>query len=139
MEDAYGLRDVIDDAKTALRAGDAVQALTMLQAHQVEGWNDGPFLTLLGVAACLAQQPEEALAPLERALDLSPSECSHYNLGQCYQMLGRLEDAKGAYTHALGIDHTYGKAIEALTVLRDAQKAHDDAVAAAQASSGPGL
>jgi len=130
--DTYTLEDVMEDARMALRAGDAVQAMTMLQARQIDGWNNGKFLTLLGVAECLTHQPEDALPLLERALDLAPSEYAHYNLGQCYQMLGRVEDAKAAYTHAIGIDHTYGKAIEALTAFRDAERAHEAAVASAQ-------
>jgi curli biogenesis system outer membrane secretion channel CsgG len=57
-------------------------------------------------AITLAQSglPDKALPIFEDEVQSDPSEKTFYNLGVCYEMLGRLEDAETQYDRAVSLD-----------------------------------
>ena len=60
------------------------------------------YLNLLGFAYRIAGRYQEALAPLKKALTLSPNHMpSHVNLAVCYAELGRLEEARAEVAEVL--------------------------------------
>ncbi|MBI3998826.1 MAG: tetratricopeptide repeat protein [Armatimonadetes bacterium] len=77
-------------------------------------WNDiGAYLLQLG-------EPEQAIPYLQRALQTRRYDSYHFahmNLGRAYLLLGRFEDARGAFRQALEVEPDYEPAKEALSRL----------------------
>ncbi len=129
MEENSALAAVMARAKIELKSGHAGKAYDMLTQYKSEGWGDGAFLALLGIACCMVGRAAEGVAALERALDVAPCASAHFNLGRAYQMSGNLEGAKECYGHAVSLDPTYQQALRALAALRSdgvEQTAHPD-------------
>lgn len=110
---------VIDEAKMLLRTSQGKQAYELLTPYQFQGLQDSVFLTLLGVSACFAGKCNEGLNPLEAAAELSPTPSAHYNVGQCHQGMGDVDQAKTCYKYAISMDPTYGPALRAMSDLRE--------------------
>ncbi len=118
------------------RYADAVaQARAMTRKHpRYElGWK------MLGVALQLLGRNDEAIEPLQKAVELSPADVeAQYNLGVALQQLDRLEEAEACYRRALRLDAGYadatlnlgatlyklGRMAEAEKCLRDALRLH---------------
>ncbi|MCC6484164.1 MAG: tetratricopeptide repeat protein [Armatimonadetes bacterium] len=139
MDDNSPLRAVIDSARAAIRSKDYQQAYQLLQEHQADGWDEGLFLEMFGIACCMAGKSREGLPALERALDLAPSPVAHFNLGQAHQLAGDYDQAKECFKHAIGLDPTYGQAIHALERLRDFEREKEALEAAAAEQQMQGL
>lgn len=122
MDETSPLSAVMDEARGAIRSREFHRAYEILSQRQTQGWDEGQFLEMLGIACCLAGKPVEGLPVLERALDLAPSGIAHFNLGEAHQLLGNYEQARECYKHAIGLDPTYGQAIHALERLRDFER-----------------
>jgi|GEM_PF-5305526 len=66
---------------------------------------DGASLDAVGWATFLCRQPEEALAHLERAVQIAPGDPRYrYHLAKVYARLGRAADARDQYTWVRDLD-----------------------------------
>jgi tetratricopeptide (TPR) repeat protein len=87
------------------------EAATLAQAMTVRfplhefGW------TILGIVFNKLGRSAEALAPLQRAIALSPGFAeAHFNLGHTFADLGRLDDSEASYRRALKFKPNYAEA-----------------------------
>ncbi len=65
----------------------------------------------LGVALQQLGKNAEALAPMQKAAELSPDDPeAHYNLGSCFQSLEKLPEAEVSYRRAIQIQPNYAMA-----------------------------
>lgn len=97
-----------DDGLAALRAGNARDAVRLLQIAVQEQPNDGVAWGALGVAWAILGEHAQGAAALEEAIRLMPRQPSlHYNLGRCREGMGRCAEALDAYREALRLapDH----------------------------------
>jgi Flp pilus assembly protein TadD len=138
---AWGARDLAgaSSRRRVLLAGAgglACLALAATAALQVRHWRDAialhrhaisvtrdnvSELLRLSRALRLAGRSEEAVPPLERALELAPRDGhQHAILGDLYARLGRLEEAEAAYRRGLRLepDNPLGQANLGLTLVR---------------------
>lgn len=68
-----------------------------------------------GGALLGAGRPQEALAPLRRAVELEPGKAqNHYNLGLALWGVGQGEAARAALKEAVALDPAFGPQVEAL-------------------------
>ena len=118
MDGAVDLPAVLTDARQRGKLGQASAACKALEEYTEFGWGDSRFVSLLGVACCFAGNPADGVPALERALELAPGPPAHFNLGQAYQMLGDLDQARECYKRAISLDPTYTQALNALRVLK---------------------
>lgn len=122
MVDQVSLEQAISEARWELKNKHPVRALKILLPLKDQGWEDGDFLSILGIAYCMAGHFDEGLEVLYRELDIAPSASVHYNLGQAHQMAGDLEKAKDCYHHCQSLDPTDQHAVQALQKIYDAEK-----------------
>lgn len=82
-----------------------LRAATELNPGDVVAWR------LLGGALAQSANPAAALAAFEEACRLQPESAkNHYNTGLTLQTLGRMEEAKRRFEHALALDPGYEQA-----------------------------
>lgn len=87
----------------ALARGDGVRAFGYFAAWATQARDDPQALLGMGAALVLRQEPTEALAVLNRALDRkAPLAAVARWEGIALDLLGRPQDAQLAYSHALG-------------------------------------
>ncbi len=131
------LKDKIDRAAAALRAGDLKRAgrdlRQLLQKHP----RDADVLHLLGVVELKSGQPAKAVVLIERALaqDATPA-FFHNNHGEALRAVGRPEDALAAFDRALASRRDYpeahcgrGSALRDLGRATEARRAYESALA----------
>ena len=88
-----------------LDAGQPEAALASFQVAAALGWSEAqPYIaTSIGEALLAMDQPEEALPPLETAIEGAPNHrAAHYAYGMALRQLGRMEEA--ARELALGLE-----------------------------------
>lgn len=84
----------------------------------------------LGMALNQMGRSADALAPLQKALELSPNEATaHCNLGEALHDLGRMDEAEASYRRALQIDPDNLEALNNLGNLFKDMKRLDEAEA----------
>ena len=67
-----------------------------------------PGLAPVGVHRFVAAQPESAIEYFTRAIRLDGGQAAfHNNLGECYRMLGRLDEAQRCYAQAVRLQADY--------------------------------
>lgn len=95
-------------------ARDTLQSLSEAAPGEPLAWLN------LGLVHLRMEQPEKAVASLEKAVDLAPAlPAAHNLLGIAYRRAGRIDEAREAYTTALRNDPGYALAHYNLAVLFD--------------------
>lgn len=112
--------NVLSRATAALRGGSAQEARDLL-VPLTQAAPDNPIAWLnLGIAQLQLDQPEDAVAALERSTELAPQSAPAHNLlGVAYRRVGQVRAARDAYTTALRLDPDYALAHYNLAVLYD--------------------
>jgi len=89
----------------ALHSGDAAGAAARCREALAAAPTDPDLLTLLGVALLAGRQPQQALEPLSRAIELAPRHVpARENLGQALVQTGRAEEAAEQLRAAARLD-----------------------------------
>lgn len=120
----------------SLQAGDAANAVPLLQRAAKVNPADAATQSLLGVALQSSGQPAASIEFFERAVRLQPKNAEfHYNLGKALRGDKRSEEARISYETALRLQPDYPEALNNLSEtlislgLPDkALKASDDAL-----------
>jgi tetratricopeptide (TPR) repeat protein/SAM-dependent methyltransferase len=93
------------DQRRYIEAEFLARSMTENFPHDGFGWN------VLGVVFNQMGRSADALAPMQRAITLSPNDAmTHYNLGITFHNLGRLDEAAASYRRALAIKPDYVEA-----------------------------
>jgi len=86
---------------------------------------------LLGLATLVQGRPQDALQPLQRAVELDPRlAAAQFNLGYALEGLGRLDQALQAYRRAVAVAPHLADAHNNLGNVLQKLKRHDEAVSA---------
>lgn len=105
LRSAAELRDVLDNAESLLAAGDAAQALSLLQPLRAAHTGDALFDYLYGVAALDAGYISEAIMSLERAAAAAPDfSGARMELARAYFEAGETGDARPLFMALLAED-----------------------------------
>ncbi|MEM7707295.1 MAG: sulfotransferase [Pseudomonadota bacterium] len=127
-------RNLRRDVAASLRAGDLGAALAAM--HKMARIPGAPAAVHSDLAKLLlqAKRPDQAIAPLKRAIELYPEDFESWNnLGGAWRRLGRLDDSADAYQRALALRPMASVAANLGLVLRDLNEADQAASAFAQA------
>ena len=102
--------DQCDEALGFLESGDLARGETMLQ--DLGRQHPDYHTVLFGLSVChiMKQQTDEAIARLERAVEIFPAfSQAHYNLGSAYRQKFDIENAVKAYKVAIAADGSDGE------------------------------
>ena len=117
---APSVQSAYDAARDALKAGrmaEAERGFVALTKSNPE--LAGPFANLALVLRG-AGKHQEAVAQLERAVQLSPQRADlHNQLGVTYRFAGEFSKARAAYEQAISLDPNYAPAVLNLGILHD--------------------
>lgn len=109
-----------DHALQTQRAGRTDDALRLWAAFTLAHSELGGAHANLGVLHRQAGRDAEAIAALERAVKLSPSQPRYFNeLGISYRNVGQFAKAQQAYESALALDASHAPALLNLGILHD--------------------
>ncbi|MEI6914765.1 MAG: tetratricopeptide repeat protein, partial [Armatimonadota bacterium] len=125
MDSTHTLEGAMAQARAALETNQFVRVCELLESYRSQAWDNSQFLILYGVALCNSGHAQEALEVLERSVEVTPTATTHYNLGQCHQMLGDLNNAKLCYVQAVAHSPGHIKANNALQEIRGMTLAED--------------
>ncbi len=96
-------------AKSYTEAEKQARKMTKRYPQHEFGWK------VLGSVLKLIGKSQEALAPMQKAAEVSPHDVeAHYNLGLILLGLGRLKEAEASYRQALQLDSNYALAYSEL-------------------------
>jgi Tfp pilus assembly protein PilF len=115
-----GADDEFEQGYELHRAGRLAEAARHLQNVVRRNPRHAPAWHQLGCIASSLAQPETAIEYFTRAVRLDGGQAAyHNNLGECYRMLGRLDEAQRCYTQAtrLQADYIAPRANLSLTLL----------------------
>ena len=117
---APAVQRAFDDARQALASGHLVEAERGFSALTKSNPElAGPYANL-GLVHRQAGRPAEAVAALEKAVQLSPQRADLSNqLGLAYRTAGDFARAKASYERAIALDAGYGPAVLNLGILHD--------------------
>lgn len=91
--------------------------------------NHSDALYLLGLVAHQSHRHDDAIALVERAIELQPRSATFHNtLGDAYRLRGRLEEAERALRRALALAPASRDAATNLALVLQAQERHEDAL-----------
>jgi predicted O-linked N-acetylglucosamine transferase (SPINDLY family) len=100
----------IDTLLNHLEAGRFQPAEALARAITASAPQYGRGWKALGVALLCQGRAADALAPMQRSVELSPNDSeAHKNLGNTFQQLDRLTDAEASYRQALRIEPEYAE------------------------------
>ena len=85
-------------------------------------------LHYLGALTSAQGKYEEAVGLISRAIGIKPSRSMHYNLGNAFRELKKLDEAAESYRHALALDPNYAEAHSNLGSVLLAQGKAEEAV-----------
>jgi predicted O-linked N-acetylglucosamine transferase (SPINDLY family) len=104
QQEIVSLLDIFNRGRHA-QAVPLAQAMTESFPRYGFGWK------ILGAALKQLGQNEDALAAMQRAVELAPGDSqSHNNLGTLLKDMGRLEEAESSFRSATRINHEYAEA-----------------------------
>ena len=90
--------------------GDVDSAIAHFSVATQSNRNFGEAFHNLGVALLQARRPEDAIAPLQRAVELLPQDAGSYNkLGIAFAQTGRLDEARVAMERAVALAPARGE------------------------------
>jgi tetratricopeptide (TPR) repeat protein len=117
---APAVQSAFDAARQALAAGNVAEAERGFAALTRSNPElSGPHANL-GLIHRQAGKSAEAVAELEKAVDLSPLRAElHSQLGLAYRMTGDFAKARAAYERAIALDAAYAPAVLNLGILHD--------------------
>ena len=115
-----GLRWEFDEAREALENGDHGRAIDLLVAITVSDPDFAAPHINLAIAYRETRRYEEAVAALNRALEVSPRHpVANNELGIAYRRLGRFDEARSAYQAALELYPNFHYARKNLAIVCD--------------------
>jgi Flp pilus assembly protein TadD len=103
----------------ALKAGDASQAVTELEAASRLHVEDYRIFNGLGAAYAANGLYEKAIGAFKTAEQMAPNIARiHYNIAQAYEAVGIPTEAEYEYEKAVSLEPSYTKAQEALAAIK---------------------
>jgi tetratricopeptide (TPR) repeat protein len=112
-------KTVLEEAREFLTQKQPAEAVRILREHLAQGSGTAEEQMLLGVAAAQTRDNVAAITAFEQAIALDPNNpVAHYNLGQIYRQVGRLQEALAACERALQLRPDYPAATSAAAELR---------------------
>lgn len=114
-----GATDPLSRAREHFAVRDYHGAVLLLQEAVVEGLAYADAFNLLGLSLALVDRPQEALAALERALQINPRYVeAHLNRAVVLSALGRPEEAERGFQTARELGRADGSGFPALVANR---------------------
>ena len=116
-------------AFSAHDAGDWQRAVTLLQPLAQEHPDDARVHYRMGDALYRLERPQEALAPLERAVRIAGNVAvHHYKLGNALVDLERLDDALACYRRVLELEPRHAQALSNTGTILEIRGRTDEAL-----------
>ena len=105
------------------KAESIAQSLAPIYPKSLRVWH------VLGLALMAQGRHDEALPALQRALRLGPTTAElHFEIGQCYERVRRIEDAANSYRDALKLKRDFPEAANGLLVALSALGGYEEAI-----------
>ena len=94
----------LETIEQLLENGDQEAALTTYRNLMEDAGQDYGLWVNYGSFLCRCAQYEEAIAVLQKSVEIQESAEAFHNLGVCYEKTGKLEDAVSAYREAIRVN-----------------------------------